>query len=126
MDSDHFFEKLAAETDTLAFEAERAPARLKSSIYSTLVEHLAATGPLRTLSETRDAGRALCIFEAALCAAPVGPRVESMNPLPRVSRTRPRRAHGIGSHLLAALPLRSVPAPMTSRGQNARTTPTRF
>ncbi len=79
MDSDLFFVKLAAETDALASEPERAPARLKSQIYSALVSHLAATGPLLSLSATKQAGRSLCVFEAALSKAPVGERIGSMN-----------------------------------------------
>ena len=80
MDSERFFEKLAAETDARESCADRAPARLKSQIYSALLTHLAATGPLLRLSATRDGGRPLCIFEAVLSAVPVGQRIDSMNP----------------------------------------------
>ena len=44
MDSERSFEKLAAETDVLDPVEERAPARLKSRIYSALLTPLAATG----------------------------------------------------------------------------------
>ena len=79
MDSDRFFRKLAAGTESVESETERAPARLKSQIYSALVSHLAATGPLLSLAETKKAGRYLCVFEAALSKAPLGERVGSMN-----------------------------------------------
>ncbi len=80
MESDSFFEKLAAETDARESDPERAPARLKSNIYSALVTQLAATGPLLTLSATKNGGRPLCVFEAALTVVPVGERIESKNP----------------------------------------------
>ena len=92
MDSERSFEKLAAETDVLDLVEERAPARLKSRIYSALLTHLAATGPLLSLSATQDGGRPLCIFEAALCAAPLGERVDSMNPC-RVCHARVLAEH---------------------------------
>ena len=57
MDSNHFFTKLAEETDIFESDLQEAPARLKSRIYSTLVAHLAATGPLLSLTETQKAGR---------------------------------------------------------------------
>ena len=79
MDSDLFFERLAAQTDVLESEDAHAPARLKSRIYSALVTHLAQSGPLKSLSATARAGRALCIFEAALSKAPVGKEVGSKN-----------------------------------------------
>ncbi len=79
MDSDLFFERLAAATDALESENDRAPARVKSRIYSALVSHLAQSGPLKSLSETARAGRALCVFEAALSKAPVGEQIGSMN-----------------------------------------------
>lgn len=79
MDSDRFFTDLAKETDLVDEELGRAPARLKSRVYSALVSRLAARGPLRSLTETRKAGRSLCVFEAALTHAPVGEQAKSMN-----------------------------------------------
>lgn len=78
MDSDLFFESLAAQTDVLNSEDAHAPARVKSRIYSALVTHLAQSGPLKSLSATARAGRALCVFEAALSKAP-GEKVGAMN-----------------------------------------------
>ena len=80
MDSERFFEKLAAETDALDLDTDRAPARLKSQIYSALLVRLAAPGPLLGLSATKDGGRPLCIFEAALSTVAVGQHTDSMNP----------------------------------------------
>lgn len=79
MNLDRFFITVAARTDETA-AAERAPARLKSAIYSSLVQRQAATGPLRSLSATRAAGHALCVFEEAVRRTPTSDRVESMNP----------------------------------------------
>lgn len=80
MESDRFFEELAAKTDAQEPDTKRAPARLKSQIYSALLAQLAATGPLLNLKATKDDGRPLCIFEAVLSSAPAGQRVDSMNP----------------------------------------------
>jgi hypothetical protein len=77
MSDDLWFERLAEATGELA--AERAPARLKSKIYSALVARLAATGSLRDLRETRTAGGRLCVFEAAVSLIPAG-EIRSMNP----------------------------------------------
>ena len=81
MESDRFFEELAAKSDGPESDTERAPARLKSQIYSALLAQLAATGPLLSLKATKgDGGRPLCVFEAVLSGAPAGQRVDSMNP----------------------------------------------
>ena len=60
--------------------AERAPARLKSRIYSALVNRLAETSPLLSLPATKAAGSRLCVFEEVVCAVPVGDDVQSKNP----------------------------------------------
>jgi hypothetical protein len=60
--------------------AGRAPARLKSRIYSALVERLAETGPLLALSACKGDGRTLCVFEEALAAWPLGEDAGSKNP----------------------------------------------
>lgn len=59
---------------------ERAPARLKSTIYSALVNHEAETGPLRALSASRADGGHLCVFEGALALLAPDTRLESRNP----------------------------------------------
>ncbi len=79
MNDDHFFTRLAEQTDTEHDAAERAPSRLRSTLYSALVMEQAASGPLRSLPATRAAGRSLCVFEHVLRLVP-DERVTSMNP----------------------------------------------
>jgi hypothetical protein len=57
----------------------KAPSRLKSRIYSALMRHHAASGPLLPLPATRAAGRGLCVFESLTSACPTGTRVQQMN-----------------------------------------------
>lgn len=75
---DAWFEKLAApaERDT----RERAPATLKSKLYSTLVREMAADGPLLDLKTTREAGGRLCVFENLLTVLPRGSGIPATNP----------------------------------------------
>ena len=91
MKTEQLLERLA-ELDANA-EPGRAPARLRSKIYSALVNRLAETGPLLSLSACEDAGGQLCIFEKALTALPVGDRIESKNPC------RVCHARVLGEHL---------------------------
>ncbi len=79
MGEDRFFTRLADKTYTAPVTSERAPARLKSRLYSAIVAELAASGPLRSLPATLAAGRHLCVFENLLSSVPDG-RVGSMNP----------------------------------------------
>ena len=79
MDSERFFSKLADTTEPTR-DAGAAPARLKSRIYSRLLAEQAATGRLLSLVETRDSGRPLCVFEAAISYAPLSRTIKSMNP----------------------------------------------
>jgi hypothetical protein len=78
MSDDLWFEQLAAATADGT--QERAPARLKSKIYSAVVSRLAESGPLLDLRATKHAGGHLCVFETALTLLPVGEQVRSMNP----------------------------------------------
>lgn len=80
MSQDLWFERLADATERAPEEGERAPARLKSKVYSAVVSRLAETGRLLDLSETKAAGRRLCIFEDALTVLPLGSGVRSANP----------------------------------------------
>ncbi len=59
---------LAAEN--AADPAPRVSSRLQSRIFSKLIELEQAGGPLRTLSQSRNAGAKLCVFEAAVAALP--------------------------------------------------------
>lgn len=78
MNDEEFLTHLAATTDGVA-GVERAPARLKSRLYSALVAEQAAAGPLRSLPATQAAGRQLCVFEHVLRVVP-NEHVASMNP----------------------------------------------
>src|SRR3989442_15445633 len=79
MNDERFFTRLAEKTDSMSSAADRAPARLKSRVYSALVAEQAATGPLRSLPATKAAGRPLCVFEHVLHVVP-NERIVSMNP----------------------------------------------
>jgi hypothetical protein len=77
MDTQQLLERLAA----LEANAQptRAPARLRSRIYSALVNRLSEAGPLLSLSASEAAGAQLCVFEKALAALP-GEQIGSKNP----------------------------------------------
>jgi hypothetical protein len=77
--SDDLFDRLAEVTGDVVME-ERAPARLKSRIYSALVVRMSQSGPLLDLTATKSAGHRLCVFENALTLLPVGTEIRSMNP----------------------------------------------
>ena len=78
MSDDRWFEELTeAAADAVP---ERAPARLKSRIYSAVVARMAESGPLLDLTQTRKAGGHLCVFETALTVLPLGASVGAMNP----------------------------------------------
>ncbi len=71
---EQFFEQLADGTpETLA------PSRLKSRIYSALMQREAQTGPLRTVTETEAQGRALCVFEKTMEVSPVPDSLQALN-----------------------------------------------
>ncbi len=53
MNDERFFTRLAEKTDAVPGAADRAPARLKSRLYSALVAAQAAAGPLRSLPATK-------------------------------------------------------------------------
>ena len=72
---DFFFEELAND----APPAAPAPSRLKSTIYSMLVERQAQSGPLLSVTASKAAGRKLCVFEELVRIAPVGESARSPN-----------------------------------------------
>ena len=59
---------------------DRAPAHLRSKVYSSIVANMAQSGPLLDLRAVKDAGGDLCVFEHALAVLPVGVGVGSRNP----------------------------------------------
>jgi hypothetical protein len=77
MTDDLWFERLAGLSDDAG---ERAPARLKSRVYSALVTQMAESGPLLDLEETKNTGGHLCVFEHALTLLPLGQEIGSTNP----------------------------------------------
>ena len=78
MTDDRWFERLAEATDDRP--QERAPATLKSRIYSALVTRMAVSGSLLDLATTKEAGGHLCVFENVLTLLPVGREIRTMNP----------------------------------------------
>jgi hypothetical protein len=80
MDADRWFERLAAATDVEALETVRAPARLKSRLYSALITELSTRGRLSSLTAIKEDGRKLCIFEEMVARLPVSERVKEKNP----------------------------------------------
>jgi len=91
MNDERFFTRLAEKTEAGPRMTGRAPARLKSRLYSALVVEQSATGPLRSLPATRASGRALCVFEQVLHVVP-NDRIVSMNPC-RVCHARVLAEH---------------------------------
>lgn len=60
-------------------EDPQAPARLRSKIFSRLMEEQAREGPLASVSESKAAGRDLCVFEEIMRLAPVGEEIRKLN-----------------------------------------------
>jgi hypothetical protein len=56
---------------------EPAPSRLKSRVYSALVRAQQETGALQSLTQSKAAGRRLCIFEELVQIAPIGERAKA-------------------------------------------------
>lgn len=56
-----------------------APARLKSRIYSAMMEAQSTQGLLLSLAKCEDHGRQLCVFESLVQIAPVGQAAQSIN-----------------------------------------------
>ena len=65
---------------TRSVSEERAPAYLKSRVYSSLVTSMAQFGPLLDLRDVKAAGGHLCVFEHAVAMLPVGAGARSANP----------------------------------------------
>jgi hypothetical protein len=78
MANEVWFQQLADMTRSAS--EDRAPAHLKSKVYSSLVTSMAQSGPLLDLRDVKDAGGHLCVFEQAIALLPLGAGVASMNP----------------------------------------------
>lgn len=57
----------------------KAPTRLKSRIYSALLERQQLQGPLLSLGGVKAEGNQLCVFEELALIAPVGESVKRFN-----------------------------------------------
>ncbi len=77
---EQFFEHLADAVKPEEVIGTAASSRLKSRIYSALIQRQAASGPLAGLSETKASGHGLCIFEDLVRIAPIGEKLNSSNP----------------------------------------------
>lgn len=77
-DVDDLWREFAEATDADA-EPETAPARLRSNIFSRLAQEQTKQGPLASVSESKAAGRELCVFEEIMRIAPLGEDVKKLN-----------------------------------------------
>ena len=78
MSDEVWFQQLA--DVTRIGSGERAPAHLKSKVYSSLVMSMTDSGPLLDLKDVKDAGGHLCVFEQAIAMLPIEAGVGSTNP----------------------------------------------
>jgi hypothetical protein len=78
LQDDEFFARLAESAEPVE-PAGRAPARLKARLYSALIRRQQASGPLLSLTDTRTAGRGLCVFESLWENLPVGEAAKHFN-----------------------------------------------
>ena len=69
----------AAEAEAAKPESEDAAPQLKSRIFSRLNLEQAKQGPLASVSESKAAGRELCVFEEIMERAPTGDAIKRMN-----------------------------------------------
>ncbi len=94
---DEILERLLDDAEATGAQSHaKAPSRLKSRIYSALMRHHAASGPLLALSATRATGRGLCVFESLTSACSTDTRVEQLN-LCRVCHARVLGEHVEGA-----------------------------
>ncbi len=75
---DDLFAKFAEKTEP-GGACTRAPARLKSKLYSALIRRQEASGPLLSLTETQEAEQGLCVFESLWEKLPLGNVAKSFN-----------------------------------------------
>ncbi|MDX1982438.1 MAG: hypothetical protein SFV51_19340 [Bryobacteraceae bacterium] len=75
--SERFLEALAGQEDLTTGGA--APSRLKSRIYSAMLDQMAETEPLASVTESKQCGGQLCIFEEIMERAPVGDTAKRWN-----------------------------------------------
>lgn len=78
LSDDQFLQRVAFRTEPA--ETATASSRLKSTIYSALIQRQAETGPLQGLAQTKEAGFDLCVFEELVRIAPIGETAKHLNP----------------------------------------------
>lgn len=69
MSNEKQFERLAAGEPG---KGRRAPASLKARLYTAMVREQQSSGALASVTETKQGGRKLCVFEELVQIAPVG------------------------------------------------------
>ncbi|MFN7920068.1 MAG: hypothetical protein U0Q16_08230 [Bryobacteraceae bacterium] len=77
-DRDDRWREFAEASDGSA-EGEKAPAKLRSRIFSRMNLEQAKDGPLASVTESKAEGRELCVFEEMMRVAPVGEAVRELN-----------------------------------------------
>lgn len=77
MADDLDFKRLASVAEAPYGPERKAPAWLKSRTYTALVQRQQESGPLLSLTGSKQNGRKLCVFEELVQIAPVGARTES-------------------------------------------------
>lgn len=82
---DEFMQRIADEAKLTV--TEHAPARLKARIYSALLDLETADGMLMSLTENKERGQRLCVFEKLVQIAPLSEHAKSLN-LCRVCHAR--------------------------------------
>ncbi len=78
MSDDSVFERLAQGADDERVEESRVPARLLSRTYTALVKAQQLSGPLLDVTETKNAGHPLCVFEELVQITPLGQPAKQM------------------------------------------------
>ena len=119
MNDERWLEQLADAADFDTATAERAPARLKSQIYSALVSKQSETGPLLSLAATKAAGSGLCVFEQGHRVAAARRTDWVDESVSHLSRARAGGTRRPCSDLLASLSLRGVPPLARIAARNA-------
>lgn len=74
---ENFFEKISGGDGEPI--STSAPSRLKSRIYSALVQRQRQSSPLLSITETKAGNRRLCVFENLVEISPVGEKMKSLN-----------------------------------------------
>jgi hypothetical protein len=74
---DREFFRLLSSSEPAA-SVDKAPATLKSRVYSALIREQQKSGPLKSLSESEASGYELCAWENLMAAAPIGKKAHRL------------------------------------------------